>query len=71
MENQENIWIKSALEKALYLYKLDVPLMKIREEVLKIQKEQFWGNERRLLLELMLHELSNSRPWATDSEIPF
>jgi hypothetical protein len=41
MKNNEFIWLKEAVEKALYLNGLGVSLMKIREEIMSSQTEQF------------------------------
>ena len=71
MKNQECTWLKDAVERTLYLYDLGVPLMKIREEVLKSQNEQFWGNQRRLLIELILNELTGRQFGCELDEIPF
>lgn len=71
MKNQEGIWLKDAVERALYLNDLGVSLMKIREEILKLQSEHFWGNQRRLLIELILIELSGRQFGCEQNEIPF
>ena len=71
MKNNEIIWLKEAVEKALYLNELGVSLMKIREEIMSSQTEQFWGNQRRLLIELLLLELDWRQFNCFDDEIPF
>ena len=71
MKNNEIIWLKEAVEKALYLSGLGVSVMKIREEIMASQKEQFWGNQRRLLVELILLELDWRQFNCHDDEIPF
>ena len=71
MKNNEFIWLKEAVEKALYLNGLGVSLMKIREEIMSSQTEQFWGNQRRLLIELLLRELDWRQFNCYDDEIPF
>lgn len=71
MTNQERIWLKDAVERALYLDDLGVSLMKIREEILKSQNEHFWGNQRRLLIELILNELPSRQFSCEHDEIPF
>ena len=71
MKNSEIIWLKDAVEKALYLNGLDVSVMKIREEIMSSQTEQFWGNQRRLLIELLLLELDWRQFNCYDDEIPF
>ena len=71
MKNSEIIWLKDAVEKALYLNGLDVSIMKIREEIMSSQTEQFWGNQRRLLVELLLLELDWRQFNCFDDEIPF
>ena len=71
MKNSEIIWLKDAVEKALYLNGLGVSIMKIREEIMSSQTEQFWGNQRRLLVELFLLELDWRQFNCVDDEIPF
>jgi hypothetical protein len=71
MKNSEIIWLKDAVEKALYLNGLGVSIMKIREEIMSSQTEQFWGNQRRLLVELLLLELDWRQFNCFDDEIPF
>ena len=71
MINKECTWLKDAVERTTYLYDLGVPLMKIREEILKSQSDHFWGNQRRLLVELMLFELSGRQFGCEHTEIPF
>ena len=71
MKNSEIIWLKDAVEKALYLNGLGVSVMKIREEIMSSQTEQFWGNQRRLLVELLLLELDWRQFNCFDDEIPF
>lgn len=71
MKNSEIIWLKDAVEKALYLNGLGVSIMKIREEIMSSQTEQFWGNQRRLLVELLLLELDWRQFKCFDDEIPF
>ena len=71
MINQKFTWLKDAVERALYLDDLGVSLMKIREEILKSQSELFWGNQRRLLVELILIELSGRQFDCEQDEIPF
>tara|TARA_B100001057_G_scaffold463580_1_gene517674 strand:+ start:699 stop:914 length:216 start_codon:yes stop_codon:yes gene_type:complete len=71
MKNQERIWLKDAVERAIYLDDLGVSLMKIREEILKSQNEHFWGNQRRLLIELILNELPSRQFSCEQDEIPF
>ena len=71
MINQKCTWLKDAVERALYLDDLGVSLMKIREEILKSQSEVFWGNQRRLLVELILIELSGRQFDCEQDEIPF
>lgn len=71
MKNNEINWLQEALENALYLKGLGVSVMKIREEIMASQKEQFWGNQRRLLVELILLELDWRQFNCHDDEIPF
>ena len=76
MNNNEKFWVQEAIDKAQYLTTLDVCLVKIREEILKSQTEEFWGNQRRLLLELLLHEIPSlhydrAALYGLDADLPF
>ena len=59
MNKNEKFWVQEAIDKALYLHDLDVDLVKIREDILKSQDQEFWENRRTLLLELLLDYLQS------------
>ena len=58
MNNENEHWLKLALEKGIYLNSLGVNPRKICQELYALHRENFWCLERKLLVELLVFEFA-------------